>query len=138
MTNYEYIEKCFRWLSTAVIDESQRDTLSTALSEKVEKFSFAVANSIDWDELTVADVKRLGFMCYGEDDFEPEKSLWLIPVWLYLAIPEGITLYKRDTDEKFIFNRRNATYTSFYGCLDYGIRFRNAHNDNNYYQRGII
>lgn len=122
MTKHNYVNKCLRWLTTALVDEAQKDSVSLALQDKLDKCFTAITSAIDWENLTYEDVKQLGFMCYGEEE-ESEDSLWLIPIWLYPAIPEGLTCYMMESDRKFIFNRRNATYSNFYGCLEYGIKF---------------
>lgn len=128
MTNHKYIDKCVRWLAAAVVEDVRHDSVSKQLNEKFTKCYDAISNAIDWDTLTLEDVKELGFMGYGENEDEYD-CLWLIPMWLYPAVPEGVALQMRDTNREFYFNRKTASCRNFYGCLEYGIRV--AHDEVN-------
>lgn len=107
-------------------------------------------NLIDWRNLTVEDCKALGFAAWISDDCINEKmdeiqdlfekgkidegevvkeamkannqrGLYLIPLYLFDQIPEGMSLYDID-GELFCFDREKADKETRWGCLAYGVR----------------
>lgn len=67
---------------------------------------------IDWDNLTVETAKELRFARWEE-----ESDLWLIPLWLYRAIPKDFPLISIGNEDL-----TNPTDTETrYGALAYGI-----------------
>lgn len=85
------------------------------LRAAMEQVYKSMGEAIDWDVLTVKEAKELGFCKWDEG-----AELYLIPIWLYPAIPDdleltcisGETAFKKDID----------TDTRF-GCLAYGLLF---------------
>lgn len=89
----------------------------------MNKFYSSVNTSIEWDDLTRDDFLSLGFMCYGYEQEDPYE-LWLIPIWLYPIIPDGLQLEDIHMNS-FLFNRETTPYETFYGCMTYGIKISN-------------
>lgn len=83
------------------------------LRESMDQLYKTLGECIDWPVLTIKEAKELGFVQWDEG-----ANLYLIPIWLYPAIPEdlelccisGGTYYKKDIgiDTRF-------------GCLIYGL-----------------
>ena len=119
-SNVEYSLRCLRWLANAVAKEYQEGNLSAELKTRTEKFYSSISPKFDWHEFTRDDLIRLGFMCYGSEE-ELNYELWLIPLWLYPVIPEGLLLTDINHN-MFTFRRNNAPYEIFYGCMTYGLR----------------
>ena len=119
----DYALRCLKWLANSVAKDYQDKNMSTELIKKVDKFYESVKIAIDWHELTRNDFLKLGFMNCGYDD-EDEYELWLIPMWLYDAIPDGLLLMNLD-HTMFTFKRGETPFEPFYGCMTYGIRIPN-------------
>lgn len=67
---------------------------------------------IDWDNLTVETAKELRFARWEET-----SDLWLIPLWLYKAIPKDFPLISIWNEDLV-----NPTDTkTHYGALAYGV-----------------
>ena len=119
----DYALRCLRWLANAVAEDYQDKNMSTNLINKTDKFYESLRKTIDWNELTRDDFLRLGFMNCGYED-EDEYELWLIPLWLYDVIPDGLLLMDLNRN-MFTFKRGQTPFEKFYGCVTYGIRIPN-------------
>jgi hypothetical protein len=119
----DYALRCLRWLANAVAKDYQDKNMSTELINKTDKFYDSLRKTIDWHELTRDDFLTLGFMNCGYED-EDEYELWLVPLWLYDAIPDGLLLMDLNHN-MFTFKRGQTPFEIFYGCMTYGIRIPN-------------
>lgn len=119
----DYVLRCLRWLANAVAEDYQDKNMSKNLIKKVDKFYESLRLNIDWYELKRDDFLRLGFMNCGYDD-EDKYELWLIPLWLYDSIPDGLLLTDLNHN-MFTFKRGKTPFEVFYGCMTYGIRIPN-------------
>ena len=66
--------------------------------------------------LTTAEASLIGFTQWSEDD----PSLYLIPAWLYPALPVGLQVIGISGEESE-FSPETHDSESRYGCLSYGI-----------------
>ena len=66
--------------------------------------------------LTTAEASLIGFTQWSEDD----PSLYLIPAWLYPALPVGLQVTGISGEESE-FSPETHDSESRYGCLAYGI-----------------
>ena len=66
--------------------------------------------------LTTAEASLIGFTQWSEDD----PSLYLIPAWLYPALPVGLQVTEISGEESE-FSPETHDSESRYGCLAYGI-----------------
>ena len=119
----DYALRCLRWLANSVAKDYQDKNMSTELINKTDKFYDSLRKTIDWHELTRDDFLTLGFMCCGYEE-EDEYELWLVPLWLYDAIPDGFLLMDLNHN-MFTFKRGQTPFEIFYGCMTYGIRIPN-------------
>lgn len=119
----DYALRCLRWLANAVAEDYQDKNMSTKLISKTDRFYDSLRKTVDWYQLTRDDFLTLGFMNCGYED-EEEYELWLIPIWLYDAIPDGIELFDINRNA-FTFKRGETPFEIFYGCMTYGIRIPN-------------
>lgn len=119
----DYVLRSLKWLANAVAEDYQDRNMSTKLIKKTDKFYASLRQTIDWHELTREDFLRLGFMNCGYEE-EDQYELWLIPLWLYEAIPDGLLLVDLHHN-LFTFKRGETPFEVFYGCMTYGIRIAN-------------
>ena len=80
----------------------------------------AIEETIDFNTLTVEDVKFLGFKKWDEEEY---PNLWLFPIWLFPIIPEGIEVTSI-SGEKFNFEKEKADKDIRFGCLAYGLEIK--------------
>lgn len=120
--NKEQVNRCFRWLASAVTYDYCHETIAETTKSNANKFYESLSNSIDWDELTREDLVELGFMTWSSE--EDEYELWLFPVWAYPLIPNGMTVYD-SKEREFIFNRSTCPFVAMYGYLIFGLRLPN-------------
>jgi hypothetical protein len=73
---------------------------------------------IDWSHLTVEEARELRFQKWSDDEEEPQ-NLWLIPLWLYPAIPKEITLTSISGEK--VVNDGKLDSDARFGCLAYGL-----------------
>jgi hypothetical protein len=121
--NVSYAIKCLRLLANTVAKDYQDKNMSTELIDRTDKFYQSLRKTIEWQDLTREDFLKLGFINCGYED-EDEWELWLIPMWLYDAIPDGIQLVDINHNI-FTFKRGQTPFEIFYGCMTYGIRIPN-------------
>lgn len=119
----DYALRCLRWLANAVAKDYQDKNMSTELINKTDKFYDSLRKTVDWHGLTRDDFLTLGFMNCGYEE-EDEYELWLVPLWLYDAIPDGLLLMDLNHN-MFTFKRGQTPFEIFYGCMTYGIRIPN-------------
>ena len=119
----DYALRCLRWLANAVAEDYQDKNMSTKLINKTDRFYDSLRKTIDWYQLTRDDFLTLGFMNCGYED-EDAYELWLIPMWLYDGIPDGLLLTDINHN-MFTFKRGETPFEIFYGCMTYGIRIAN-------------
>lgn len=115
------ITRLLKWEMTEVTRSYISNNLNPYLRDRTEKFGQAMQETIDWENLTKEQAKELGFM---EWSYTIDKELWLIPYWLYLAIPNNIPLINAESLEEFFFNRATASTESKFGMLPYGLLFK--------------
>lgn len=118
--NKHYINRCLRWLTNEITPFYIGDVLPEELHDKISTFYNCIRNSIDWFNLTKADVKNLGFLNWEEDEDSMAAGVWFIPTWLFPAIPEGFRVTDKD-GKSFAFHALSASQESMYGYLTYGI-----------------
>ena len=114
------ITRLLKWEMAEVTRSYITNNLNPYLKDRTEKFGQAMQEQIDWEHLTKENAKELGFM---EWSYTAGKELWLIPYWLYLAIPHNIPLIDAETGKEFFFNRADANTDSKFGMLPYGLLF---------------
>ena len=66
--------------------------------------------------LTTTEASLIGFTQWSEDD----PSLYLIPSWLYPALPVGLQVTEISGEESE-FSPETHDFDSRYGCLAYGV-----------------
>lgn len=81
-----------------------------------ERLYEQIGEKVDLKSLTIEDAKYLGF-CRWDEEY---PNLWLMPIWLFPIIPEGMELMDIN-GEKFKFERDKADKDIRFGCLAYGI-----------------
>lgn len=120
------------WIANRVaIGEIYEDWSDTVIGketrEGLKTFYASLKNNndlIDWNNLTVEEAKELGFLLWSDEEDPNDrysvKDLWLIPLWLYPLIPDGIELTTIG-GEKVIKNGDNIDPDARFGCIAYGI-----------------
>lgn len=112
------LQNCLTWLAQQVADISFHQPNPVRAAEELTKaFNKALKHIkdnklIDWNNLTVETAKELRFARWEE-----ESDLYLIPLWLYKAIPKDFPLISIGNEDLV-----NPTDTETrYGALAYGI-----------------
>ena len=112
------LQNCLTWLAQRVADISFHQPNPVRAAEELTKvFNEALKHItekklIDWENLTVETAKELRFARWEE-----ESDLWLIPLWLYKAIPKDFPLISIGNEDLV-----NPTDTETrYGLLAYGV-----------------
>lgn len=124
MIDHEKIHRYLIWLANQVTLDEDIDYL---LKEKLKRFHKSVASQISWDELTVEDVRNLGFLYYDSESVG-DYELYLIPAYLHAVIPEGITLHTI-YGESFQYDPVHTPYTTFYGFMAYGVLIKSTNEE---------
>lgn len=112
------LRNCLTWLAQQVADISFHQPNPVRATEELTKaFNKALKHIkdnklIDWNNLTVETAKELRFARWEE-----ESDLYLIPLWLYKAIPKDFPLISIGNEDLV-----NPTDTETrYGALAYGV-----------------
>ena len=112
------LQNVLTWLAQRVADISFYQLNPVNAAEELTKVFNKALNHIkdkkliDWDNLTVETAKELRFARWEET-----SDLWLIPLWLYKAIPKDFPLISIGNEDLI-----NPTDTETrYGVLAYGI-----------------
>lgn len=112
------LQNVLTWLAQRVADISFHQPNPVRAAEELTKvFNKALKHItekklIDWENLTVEIAKELRFARWEE-----ESDLWLIPLWLYKAIPKDFPLISIGNEDLV-----NPTDTETrYGSLAYGV-----------------
>ena len=95
----------YNWDSDYCKDHIERAT---------ETLNKELKNLIDWDSLTLEDIKNLGFTLWDKSGF------YLIPLYLLPIIPIGTELKCIDGG-KIIYDGNNIDNDTRFGCLAYGL-----------------
>lgn len=85
------------------------------ITEAHNKVAEELKKHLEWDNLTEEDCQELRFGKWSE-----ESQLYLIPMWLYSAMPVGTKLTSI-LGEEIIFDGTNVDTENRFGCLAYGI-----------------
>ena len=120
---HDLVNKAFRWLANRFIDNYIDNAMDYDTYVIFSKFYDTIKSAIDWDNLTISDVKKLGFITWAQDT--DEHIIWMIPAWLYPVIPEGISIWDSNFN-MYKFNRADFPFESKYGYLSFGIKFDNT------------
>lgn len=126
MIDHEKIHRYLIWLANQVTLDEDIDYL---LKEKLKRFHKSVSSQIFWEDLTVDDVRTLGFLYYDSES-TADYDLYLIPAYLHAIIPEGITL-QTIYGESFQYDPVNTPYTTFYGFMAYGVLIKSTNEETN-------
>lgn len=124
MIDHEKIHRYLIWLANQVTLDEDVDYL---LKEKLKRFHMSLASQISWDNLTVEDVKTLGFLYYDDESAE-DYDLYLIPAYLHAVIPEGVTL-QTIHGESFQYDPLHTPYSTFYGFMAYGVLIKSTNKE---------
>lgn len=130
--NKQYINSCMRWVINELAPSYINGNFTPEMSSKMSTFYDCIGNSLDWFNLTMSDVKSLGFLNCSESQEEELTSIWFIPVWLMPVIPEGITLWDRNGNP-FIYKRQSCCKDVMYGCLTFGVILGGETYDDRYF-----
>ena len=114
------IMRLLKWEMTMVTTDYIADKLTPYLRARTDTCALSLQNEVKWDSLTKEDAQELGFIEWTTVN---GKDLWLIPFWLYLAIPNNLPVIDGDTGKEFFFNRSTASTDCRFGVLPYGILF---------------
>lgn len=115
--NKNYINGCLRWLVNELFPYYNTNSLPENFETKMSKFYDQIRSTVDWYNLTIKDVQRLGFLNWEDD---PTDGVWFIPAWLFYAIPEGMTVWDKN-NIAFEFHQIDAPKEVMYGCLTFGV-----------------
>lgn len=127
--NKNYVTRCFMWLTNELVSFYETQKLPEELVTKMSVFYDCIGKSIDWFNLTIKDVKQLGFLNWDEDDESAEDGIWFIPNWLLPVIPEGVVLYDKD-GVAFVYHSKNSPKQVMYGCLTFGVKLTKQETEN--------
>lgn len=120
MLNENYINRCLLWMMGELADLYANDNIELPenFNTKIDTFYNCISTAIDWENLSIEDLRRLGFLNW---DMDNKDSVWFIPSWLEPIIPEGLLVYDKDGRE-FEFNSEEAPINVMYGCLTFGVK----------------
>lgn len=114
------VMNCLTWLANRVSEDYVWGRGDVRKKDMLEAFykELRNKNAIDFEHLTIAQAKELRFGKWDENG-----NLWLIPIWLYPLIPNGLEL-KGIMGGKVIFDGNNIDTDTRFGCLAYGIELK--------------
>lgn len=90
------------------------DCKSEKLEEVLEEMSKVMKSKIDFNDITVEDAKLLRFRKW-------KGNLYLIPLYLLSALPDGLVVYSILGDKKII-GKDYIDNDIRFGCIAYGIK----------------
>jgi len=115
------ILNCLTYLANRVSETTQYENWSDAFSRKEikeanKKFVDEIKKHIDWDNLTKEECNELRFKKWDET-----SGIYLIPLYLFPAIPLGFKLYCINGAE-IVNDGTNLDDDNRFGCIAYGIK----------------
>lgn len=115
------IRNCLTFLANQVAETVlyqphwSMDFCHQEITKAYKKVAEELKKHLDWNNLTEEDCQELRF-----GKWEKESQLYLIPIWLYSAIPIGTKLTSI-FGEEIVFDGSNIDKDNRFGCLAYGI-----------------
>ena len=103
-------------LSLAASTYLDPNAMSKAPEQTKQELASVGLSKEDLLGLTTAEASLIGFTKWSEDD----PSLYLIPSWLYPALPVGLQVIGISGEESE-FSPETHDSESRYGCLAYGV-----------------
>ena len=115
------IINCLTWYANQVAETVQYTSWSDEscrehINKSTETLLDELKKHIDWDNLTVEEVKELRFGRWDDD----MPDLWLIPLYLLPILPIGTEL-QSILGNKVVYDGTNVDKDTRFGCIAYGI-----------------